>query len=506
MFNNMFCDFHTIINKFDFTTKIIIAFFFILLSIDTFMSFMFLLFIIVYYIKKKIYINKMIKSPIVTVSNPNLNFKSNSLTSNEAYSNIKNNNFNTPESFSTINNNIKNFYNDFPSNDNSTKIAHDIINNNFKKNSHFFCNDDILIDPNNYVSKNQALAGKPNPKTLIAPVVVAPAMDLDHWRSNNLINHSHINTASQIDTYLSGYEVSTCCAPNNIVENYNDVNYIGISDKCRPANEIVNKIPKFSQIPVPIPVVQSNNTFIESYEFPYDKNFIPNKYEVNNPYGLVNTERGYNPNQLQYNLPSNLAVGNCEKEQSLNQFNKNLFTQTIQPDIFTHSEIIEPINSNIGISFTQQFKPTTYSVDKHGLTFTEHDPLLYNPNTSSKLPMGITEADVYDPRFYGYGTSYRSYTDEMTGQPRFYYDDINSIRMPNYISRSNIDFANYADTYGPLNNSNQYGNSNNSQIRDLAQNSFLNSSLQQRTELQERLMRKRNNEMWQLRKYPIRRK
>ena len=118
--------------------------------------------------------------------------------------------------------------------------------------------------------------------------------------------------------------------------------------------------------------------------------------------------------------------------------------------------------------------------------------------------MGITEADVYDPRFYGYGTSYRSYTDEMTGQPRFYYDDINSIRMPNYVSRSNIDFANYADTYGPLNNSNQYGNSNNSQIRDLAQNSFLNSSLQQRTELQERLMRKRNNEMWQLRKYPIR--
>ena len=107
-------------------------------------------------------------------------------------------------------------------------------------------------------------------------------MDLDHWRSNNLINHSHINTASQIDTYLSGYEVSTCCAPNNIVENYDNVNYIGISDKCTPVNQIVNKIPKFSEIPVPIPVVQSNNTFIESYEFPYDKNFIPNKYDLNN--------------------------------------------------------------------------------------------------------------------------------------------------------------------------------------------------------------------------------
>ena len=134
--------------------------------------------------------------------------------------------------------------------------------------------------------------------------------------------------------------------------------------------------------------------------------------------------------------------------------------------------------------------------------FTEHDPLLYNPPQLPHNDVRITESDVYDPRFYGYGTSYRSYIEEVTGQPRFYYDDINSIRMPNYISRSNIDFANYADTYGPLNNLNKNGNPNTNQIRDLAQNSFLNSSLQHRTELQERLMRKRNNELWQLRKYP----
>ena len=73
----------------------------------------------------------MIKSPIVTVSNPNLNFKSSSKSnSKELYSNIKNNNFNPPESFNAINNNIKNFYNDFPSNDNATKVAHNITFNN----------------------------------------------------------------------------------------------------------------------------------------------------------------------------------------------------------------------------------------------------------------------------------------------------------------------------------------------------------------------------------------
>ena len=282
------------------------------------------------------------------------------------------------------------------------------------------------------------------------------------------------------------------------------MDYIGISDQRRP----IKKIPDLSSCtPIPVPViVTSNNNFIENYEFPYDKN-LPNVNLSNqtiriNQYGLVNTERGYNPNQLQSNLPSNLPVGNCEKEHEFNQYNNNLFTQNIQPDIFTKSEIIEPINSNIGISYTQQFKPTTYSIDKNGLMFTEHDPLLYNPPQLPHNDVRITESDVYDPRFYGYGTSYRSYIEEVTGQPRFYYDDINSIRMPNYISRSNIDFANYADTYGPLNNLNKNGNPNTNQIRDLAQNSFLNSSLQHRTELQERLMRKRNNELWQLRKYP----
>ena len=501
MYSNVFSNENTSeffydFKQFNYITRIIISIFFIILSIDTFMSFIFLIFsllflIIVYYIKKKIAINKMIKSPILTVSNPNFNQVNTRVNLN------KNTRLNAVN-LNTLNNNIKDFDNDFSSNDKSTQLALSIIDNNFKKGSRFYCNDEILIDPNNYVSKNQALAGPANPKTLIAPVIAPPPMDLDHWRSNNLINHSHINTASQIDTYLSGYEVSSCCAPGNtLIENYEDMDYIGISDQRRP----VKKIPALSSCtPIPVPViVTSNNNFIENYEFPYDKN-LPNVHI--NQYGLVNTERGYNPNQLQSNLPSNLPVGNCEKEHEFNQYNNNLFTQNIQPDIFTKSEIIEPINSNIGISYTQQFKPTTYSIDKNGLMFTEHDPLLYNPPQLPHNDVRITESDVYDPRFYGYGTSYRSYIEEVTGQPRFYYDDINSIRMPNYISRSNIDFANYADTYGPLNNLNKNGNPNTNQIRDLAQNSFLNSSLQHRTELQERLMRKRNNELWQLRKYP----
>ena len=85
--------------------------------------------------------------------------------------------------------------------------------------------------------------------------------------------------------------------------------------------------------------------------------------------------------------------------------------------------------------------PDEYDV----LTYTEHDPRVYKPKMMPNTPdMTVTESDIYDPRFNGYGTSYRAYTDENIGQTRFYYDDINSVRMPNYIVRSNIDFANYS--------------------------------------------------------------
>ena len=176
----------------------------------------------------------------------------------------------------------------------------------------------------------------------------------------------------------------------------------------------------------------------------------------------------------------------------------------IQPDSYTRNEIIEPINSNIGISFTQQFEPLTSTRSKNALSYIEHDPRLYNPEPPRKIEPTVTESNVYDPRFYGYGTSYRSYQDKNLGQTKFFYDDINSVRMPNYLVRSNIDFAKYADSYGPLTDQNRYGNDNTANIREMAQKSFLDSSIQQRESLSESLMRKRNNEMWQVRQFPKR--
>ena len=343
----------------------------------------------------------------------------------------------------------------------------------------FWCNDEKTIEVNNcnqraQKSINQSLAGNANPKTLIPPVVTAPLADLNHWKTNNLINHSHINAASQHDTFLSGYDASNKCGD---VDAY-----------LTPIEPNANMSSN----------VGTNNCVIENYTQ------HPTQPMYSTPHsGLVNTECGYNPEQIfTSNLPSNLAAGNCQKDPSMKQYNKNIFTQNIQPDIYTTNQIIEPINSNIGISHTQQFPPTSSYRDENGLHYTEHDPYTFKEQKKCNREKRVTEADVYDPRFSGYGTSHRSYIDKVTGQPRFMYDDVDSVRMPNYISRSNIDFARYADSYGPLTNENKHGNPNHNEIRALAQDTFLRNTLQHRTELQERLMRKRNSELWQLRHAP----
>jgi hypothetical protein len=94
----------------------------------------------------------------------------------------------------------------------------------------------------------------------------------------------------------------------------------------------------------------------------------------------------------------------------------------------------------------------------------------------------------------------------MTGQPRFFYDDIDAVRKPNYITRSNIDDAPWAHSYGSVSTEKQDGSIPNKEYRTLAQDKFLQDTLKQRGELQERLMRKFNTEVaWQRRQFPLRR-
>lgn len=168
-----------------------------------------------------------------------------------------------------------------------------------------------------------------------------------------------------------------------------------------------------------------------------------------------------------------------------------LFTHTIQPDVFIKSEVIEPVISNIGITYPEQNPHVTKRFDSHGNLFYEEESI---PNENKqifnhKIEQEPNYENVYDPRFTGYGTSYRVYNENVTGQPRFYYDDVNSVRMPNYISRSKIDiqpFSNDIDT------------------RQLANQAYLNDTLNMRNDLMYSISKKINRDNWQKRYAPIR--
>lgn len=139
---------------------------------------------------------------------------------------------------------------------------------------------------------------------------------------------------------------------------------------------------------------------------------------------------------------------------------------------YTTHNVIEPIQSNLGISCTTTFPSNRFYLSEH-----------------SKIK-GCTTANVYDPRFYGSGDNNRVYEHKITNQPRFNYSDIDNIRMNKYINRNNIDVF-----------INQPSDCEN--IRPLVQNTYIDKTSEHRTFLQNRLMRKRNAELVEMRKHPV---
>lgn len=360
---------------------------------------------------------------------------------------------------------------------------------------------DLQVNDPMYTSNNYKIVGSANPKTFIPPVITPPIADFSYWKSNNLYKPSIINDNKNIDVYLSGYDVSNFCGDNTC-----------------PTQKNVSKYTKFKQEQKHEFNDQHNNKYHDKYnnhqknthkhlkeDFSIDE--FGKKINKNNNTGYVNKECGYDKDQfIKSSLPVNMTVGKCQTDPNMTVYNKNLFTQIVQPGVYTVNEVNEPINSNIGISYNQQFEPLTVDENEFGTTFVEHDDLTYDDENILKYNENdviepMTQANVYDPRFTGYGTSYRAYTDENIGQTRYYYDDVDSVRMPNYLVRSKIDSFGFADKYGSMDN--QQGNVNNSNIRAMANQQFLDDALQFRTGMQERLMRKRNSEGWQQRMKPI---
>lgn len=423
-----------------------------------------------------------------------------------------------------------------------------------------FCNDlEPIHFDEEYFSRNQYLVGCPNPKTRIPPIVVPPSHELSFWKASDLTTHSAVNDGYSYDAYAAGY--------------------VG------PAYDFSKGYAGYAE-----PLVRR-----EDYRPPLCSECVR-------------------------------APCVCKSPLTRSDF---ITTQTIQPGVYEQSDYTEPINSNIGISYTKQFDPTRITLDEHGLKYsampdvmppdefpqypspmnnypsgrggllfddgnggccnnrrrgrstscavtsfsgngcglyspetrnpilpsfyvgnnpvydyytkhcrhsrympndnddnnnTPHYVLMTNDENRNKTLLkenfvdndrqdnndnsGIrieNESEIYDPRFTGYGPTDRGYIDPTTGQPRFFYDDINSVKMPNFISRNDVDIYPWAPQYGTGYNGNSSVNgiSYGDGYKRLAENAFADATIQFRTEMQERLMRKRNAELWQRRFAPI---
>ncbi len=366
------------------------------------------------------------------------------------------------------------------------------FNNDFNNRNNDFNNDFNNDSKENYCSyygNNQIRSPVPVQDKIYLPTLPIENYERKKDFNNDYNNDSNNNRNNDFNNRNNDY--------NNDFNNDSKENYCSYYGN----NQIRSPVPVQDKIYLPtLP--------IENYERKKDsqcKLVFPELREYSS--GDLNQTCGYNPMQIYTSdLPSNYPAGNCQQDPRMKQFNRNLYTEIVTPGVYTRNQINEPINSNIGISFQQQFEPVSCEQTDKGLVYTQHDPRVIDPSIikpPNKLHNNPRYDNVYDPRFYGYGTSYRSYVDEVTGQNRFFYDDINAIRMPNYVTRSKIDFLPYSDHYGPMTENNEYGNNNTEYIRTLAQDSWLKDSLEFRNDLTERLMRKVNSEAWQRREAPL---
>jgi hypothetical protein len=407
----------------------------------------------------------------------------------------------------------------------------------------------LVVQPDmRYPSNSQALVGGANPKTRIAPVVSPPIYEWHYWKDNDFVVPNVINDRTTQDYYGSGYYTSPeeCQktdpkAPVSYVQNQAFSNNDAILNNASVNNPILNPNNKTSKTGTIVenftynrndrndrtPKTFENFTYItgsdtkkdcKSCSLPDPSMSVPPKQRTNGDFkqfdqkngneknvrysGDVIESVGYDETNLQYNLPSNYESTNCQRKTEMAGINNQMFTSTIVPGVYYKNQIIEPIDSNIGISFEQQIPPRKVTDENGTILYTSMDPKLYTPVQQVEEPLDVPSTyDVFDPRSNGYGTSYRGYTDKMTGRPRFYYDDVESIRRPNYLTRTEIDHLKDVDTYGPV-RSDQDIRASNDTIREKVENAFKDQTLDFRTDMMTRLMRKRNAELWQLRMAP----
>lgn len=273
-----------------------------------------------------------------------------------------------------------------------------------------------------------------------------------------------------------------------------------------PINTLSTQYQQYqSQNPQPRKMTYVDNTYATIKDLPDNESFVPNQDLL-----------------IPKTITSIYGPGEVTQEERIK------YLTNIQPNEYSYSDISTPINSNLGISYTPSIPPMVLDqvATPYGTYPLYHriDPQLVrdqniSPERLEELPRRtawsakysmfdaapgtVNIEDIYDPRFNGYGDEYRSYGDVNLGQVQYYYSDVDAYRYPNFGIRSKVDFIDYVDPMGKIypEYDRQVGLND---IKKTVHDQYTSDALYFREGLQERLMKKRNRELWQLREAPIR--
>lgn len=225
--------------------------------------------------------------------------------------------------------------------------------------------------------------------------------------------------------------------------------------------------------------------------------------------------------------------------EELNQPQMRQYVQTIQPDsAFELSWDGVPINSSLGISYAPQLPPTfrdqVLDNDGKNILYTAITPefvrdegldlarqqemptrTAWSQKENYEAEAGTINynkfdrfSDVYDPRLTGNGDLYRSYSDVNLGQVDYYYGDVDAYRQPVFTIRNKVDHILYrspmkSDDEPLYIREEQQTDRTLNEIKQEVEDQTTADEVFHREDLMERLMRKRNSEMWQLRNAPV---
>lgn len=357
--------------------------------------------------------------------------------------------------------------------------------------------------PNNEFANGD---GNYNPNIFIKPIITPPITDLGHWRTNNFVNHSSINYRARTDLSQSGYitqKTDNRSTYPRISENYEQRKSTSTLKEAKREEEENTFLTTTIDGGSSGEKSSVSDTVINIRTTPITGSYSGQGYTVIDKPSfntVINESYGYYPN----NPKLKGAPVNIPTEESM-EFNKKIFTTSIGPKITMFSDVVQPVNSNLGITYSQQFQPRTFEVQNDDeILVKRHDPYQYTHPQQEEVAKQRYD-NVYDPTSAGYGTSYRRYIEPIVNQPRYYYDDINNVRKPNMITRNEIDHTNWAEKYGLT-----YGTATQQgvgleEVKELAHEAFNQAELSRRVDISSSLMRKRMDVDWQRKLYPINR-